>query len=63
MIQIRNQLDDVLMDLNGVLALLTVMESSDYYQNTTDDGVCRALRNSIELTRNKLSSIVDDMDK
>lgn len=63
MFNTKEDLKEILMDLDGVVALLTVMESSDYYKNTTDDGVCRALRNSIELTRNKLSNIVDNINE
>lgn len=55
-----NDLFDIRMDLDGMIALLTVIESSDYYKDTNDDGVCRALRNSVELTKNKLVDIMDN---
>lgn len=54
---------EIKLDLDGMVALLTVIESSEYYQNTSDDGIMRALRNSIELTRNKLATIIDDEGK
>ena len=53
---------EIKLDLDGMVSLLTVIESSEYYQNTSDDGVMRALRNSIELTRNKLIAIMGDED-
>lgn len=61
MSQVNN--DDLLeikLDLDGMIDLLTVVESSEYYQNTSDKGVMRALRNSIELTRNKLVAIIGE---
>lgn len=56
----ENDLTEILMDLDSMSALLTVMESSDYYKGTEDDKVCRALRNSVEYTKSKLRDIIED---
>ena len=55
---LRDELIEIKLDLDGMISLLTVIESSDYYKNTADNGVVRALRNSIELTKDKLSRII-----
>lgn len=60
MIQVDyNDLDEIKMDLEGIISLLCVLETSDCYKDTSDDGICRALRNSVELTKNKLVDIMD----
>lgn len=60
MLQIdKNDLTELEMDLDAMINLLTVIESSDFYKDTGDSGVCRALRNSLEYTKEKLSNIVE----
>lgn len=60
MLQIdKNDLFEIELDLKGMIDLLTVMEASDFYKDTNDDGVCRALRNSLEYTKEKLSKIME----
>ena len=57
MIQIdKNDLEDILMDLDGVLDLLTVVESSEYYEKQ-DSGVFHAIRNSLQYTKDRLEDI------
>lgn len=55
-----NDLDEVVMDLEGVEALFTLLESSEYYQNGEDRYVCRAIRNSITETKRKLKDAMGD---
>ena len=55
----RNDLDEILMDLNGMLDLLTVVEASEYYAKE-DAGVFRSLRNSLEFTKDKFTNIVEN---
>lgn len=55
----KNDLDEVLMDLNGMLDLLTVVEASEYYPKE-DAGVFRSLRNSLEFTKDKFTNIVEN---
>ena len=57
---INEELFEIKLDLDGMIDLLIVVESSEYYQNTSDKGVVRALRKSIELTRNKLVAIIGE---
>lgn len=57
MVQIdKNDLIEILIDMEGVLDLLTVVESSEYYEKQ-DAGVFRSIRNSVEYTKNKLENI------
>lgn len=49
-----NELDDVVMDLEGIEALFTLLEASEYYQNTFDNYVCRSFCNSVVETKRKL---------
>lgn len=55
----KDDLLEIDMDLAGLMDLLTVIESSEYYTKE-DSGVCRALRNSVETTKCKLNSIIDN---
>ena len=55
----KDDLLEISMDLNGIMDLLTVMESSEYYTNG-DAGICRALRNSIQFTIAKLNHIINE---
>lgn len=55
----KNDLTEIEMDLDGILNLLTVMETSECYKDTGDSGVCRALRNSLEHTKDKLINIIE----
>lgn len=57
MVQIdKNDLEDVLMDLDGILDLLTVVESSEYYEKQ-DAGVFHGIRNSLQYTKDRLEDI------
>ena len=51
-----NDLKEVLMDMDGVLDLLTVVEGSEYY-GKEDAGVFRSIRNSLQYTKDKLEDI------
>ena len=57
MIQVdKNDLEEVLIDLDGVLDLLTVVESSEYYEKQ-DVNVFHAIRNSLQYTKDKLENV------
>ena len=56
----KNDLVEIEMNLEGLLNLLIIMESSDYYKDTGEEGVCRALRNSLEYTKEKFSYIIEN---
>lgn len=64
MLQIdKNDLFEIEMDLDGMLNLLTVMESSEFYKGTGDSGVCRAIRNSLEHTKAKLNDVMSNAEE
>lgn len=58
-----NDLDEIVMDLSGMEDLLTLMASSEYYNDGPDAYVCRALRNSITETKRKLMDLMGDYYK
>lgn len=63
MIQLnKDDLLEIEMDLSGLMDLLTIMESSEYYTKE-DSGICRALRNSIEFTKDKLNHIINEAEE
>lgn len=55
-----NELDDIVMDLRGMEELLTLMASSEYYSDSPDAYICRALCNSITETKRKLMDMMGD---
>lgn len=56
-----NELDDIVMDLRGMEELLTLMASSEYYSDSPDAYICRALCNSITETKRKLMDMMGDV--
>lgn len=50
---------DVEMDLHGVVALLTLLESSEYYREKEEEYLCRALRNNVEQIDVKLKKLME----
>lgn len=59
MLQInKDDLLEIDMDLAGLIDLLVLLEASEYYTKE-DSGVCRALRNSLECTKEKLFNIIE----
>lgn len=60
MVQVSSvDLEDIKMDLEGMINLLTVMASSEYYKNSGEAGICRILSNSIKHTNEKLTRILE----
>ena len=60
MVQIqKDDLLEIQMDLAGILNMLVVIESSEYY-NEEDASIIRALRNSIDFTKCKLDKIIEN---
>ena len=57
----KNGLAEVLIDLEGILELLVVIEESRYYEEQ-DAGVFRAINNSLQYTREKLININKEVD-
>ena len=58
-----NDLNEVVMDLRGMEDLLTLMASSEYYSNSPDAYICRALCNSITETKRKLMDMMGNYYK
>ena len=58
-----NDLNEIVMDLRGMEDLLTLMSSSEYYNDGPDAYVCRAVRNSITETKRKLMDLMGDYYK
>lgn len=54
-----NKLNEISMDLQGLSATLTVMESSDYYRENEDAMIMRNIRNSVDLIKAKLDEVMD----
>lgn len=57
---IQLQKDDLLeiqMDLNGISNMLVVIEASEYY-NQEDASIFRALRNSVDFTKDRLENLI-----
>lgn len=52
-----NDLDDIRLDIEGFIDTLTILEASNYKEDT---GVFRTLRNSIETIQKKLNTIMRD---
>lgn len=53
-----NDLNEVVMDLRGMEDLLTLMASSEYYSDSPDAYICRALCNNITETKRKLMDMM-----
>ena len=58
----EDDLQDVLVDMEGFSNLLTVVMSSEYYQSE-DTGVFLALRNSVDHTKEKLEKLMEESER
>lgn len=59
-----NDLDEIVQDMKGLEALLVHLESSEYFKEAEEDNLTfRAIRNSVENTKNKLVAIMGDYYK
>ena len=59
-----NDLDEIVQDMKGIDALLVHLESSEYFRGSEEDSLTfRAIRNSLENTKNKLVYIMGDYYK
>lgn len=62
MIQLnKDDLLEIQMDLSGIFNMLVVIEASDYYAEE-DTGIFRTLRNSIDITKNKLDNLIENAE-
>lgn len=56
-----DDLQEVVMDMQGIEELLIHLESSEYFKGSEEDSlVFRAVRNSIECARKKIKGLMED---
>lgn len=52
-----DELKEIEMDLHGVVALLTLLECSEYYKGQEEVYVCRALKNNVIQIEKKIKAL------
>ena len=53
----RNDLEEIIVDLEGIVDLLMVVEESHYYEKQ-DANVFHAIKNSVQYSKIKLESVM-----